>query len=64
LSKAVLRFEGFDTVNIKIVVFWVMISCSMVDWCQHFGGTCCCMLHGGTHWHSCMRHCATCWQVT
>jgi len=54
LSKVVLRFEVFDTVNIKIVVFWVMVSCSMVDRCQHFGGMCCCMLHGGTHWHSCM----------
>jgi len=27
-SKVVLRFDVFDTVNIKIVVFWI-ISCSM-----------------------------------
>jgi len=64
LSKVVLRFEIFDTVNIKIVVFWVMMSFSVVDRCQHFGGMCYCMLHGGMHWNSCMRHCATSWQGT
>jgi hypothetical protein len=53
LSKVVLRFEFFDTVNIKIVVFWFMMSC-VVGRCQHFGGMCCCVLHGGMYWHSCL----------
>jgi hypothetical protein len=28
-------------VTVKTTVFWDMMPCSLVDMCQHFGGTCC-----------------------
>lgn len=33
------RFKIFTTLVIHITAYWVMILCSLVDVCQHFGGT-------------------------
>jgi hypothetical protein len=35
------RLEVFTAINIQVVVFWVVTSCSVVVGYQCFGETCC-----------------------
>jgi len=35
------RFEVFNVVKIEFMLFWIIASCSVVVWYQHFGRQCC-----------------------
>lgn len=45
-SVQILIFEVLMVVNIKIMVFWNVLLCSLVGRHQNFRGTCCLNLHG------------------
>jgi hypothetical protein len=40
------RFEVFTAVKTEVVIFWVVMLCSMVVGYQCFGGLCCCLSLG------------------
>jgi hypothetical protein len=47
-NEIVTRFEVLVVVKMSVVVFWVVTSCGLLDGYEHFGGTYCHHLQGGT----------------
>jgi hypothetical protein len=42
-----MRFEVFTAVKIEILIFWVVMLCSLIGGYHCFGGTCYLHLQGG-----------------